>query len=394
MFSALFNISVYVAFAFFASFLALKSYEDVENNHFSNNKWDKYLIYYIIFFVLIAAFRCAVGSDHISYAYKFATGRVSSTGKELLFNQYVIYAHKLGVYWVFSMGLCAYIQFYFLTKPLLQYRWLLVFVPFVLFGGRYWSDMMGAIRQMMVVCAFFWATKFIYKKQLIYYLAFVFVGSLVHKSAVLLLPFYFIPKNLSLERHRIWLLVILLACVVLGQSPNFSSFGSYVKMIAETSDYDEKADQLSNMLAGESGEVLNFGPTMLSFLLIPIFIIWYGPQMRARFKEVIPMFDIWYNFAYLYACMYFLVCQLGHYYIRPTMYFELHQMVMGALLLYFLYSKYKVQTINPLKYFAYCAVVALGSVTTVYRESQVEVEMTSYKILYLSDYSRHFAPIL
>ena len=84
----------------------------------------------------------------------------------------------------------------------------------------------------------------------------------------------------------------------------------------------------------------SFGPMMLSYLLIPICIIWYGSELEEEYCEKIPYFNLWFNFAYLYACGYFLVCNIGHYFIRPVMYFSLFQMVIAAGLLRFLWCDY------------------------------------------------------
>lgn len=384
------DILIYVFFAFFSSSLAKKSENYIGENDLSSDKWDKYLIWFVVFFTIIGGIRWNVGSDSISYAAIFNHADLDfEENREILWKLLVYSFQSLNLHWTFGLAFCAFIQIYFITKTTMPYRCLLVFLPFVLFGGRYWIDCMGAVRQMIVACGFLWASRFIYEKKLLKYILFIAVGAMVHQSAVILLPFYFMPNNLMVTDKRLLLIGIFLACVVIGQAPAFQGIADYVQIIAGASNYDAKIDSLTELLtSGETDESLSFGPMMLSYLLIPICIIWYGSELEEEYCEKIPYFNLWFNFAYLYACGYFLVCNIGHYFIRPVMYFCLFQMVIAAGLLRFLWCDYVNIGRRQIATLFFCVTIAVNTGWDIYKASGKTFESSTYKIFLFHKYQR------
>jgi hypothetical protein len=376
-----------VFFAFFSSSLAKKSENYIEQSGESTDVWDKYLIMFVTFFTVIAAIRCDVGSDNLSYAVIFDRVHVDHNGREELWKLFVDTVQHLGLHWTFGLGICGFIQIFFITKALKPYRWLLVFVPLVFFGGRYWMDCMNAVRQMMAASIFLWASRFIYDRKRIKYLIVIFICSLIHNSAVLLLPLVFLPLTISIERHRWTLLAIFLSCFVIGQTPAFQSLAGVVQSVAVSTDYEVYATSMSSALqSGNDDEALAYGPMMLSYLLISIFIIWYGPELKAKYEDKIPYFSLWYNLSYFYACAYFFVCNLGHIFIRPLQYFSLFQMVIAALLLRYLWTEYRTYGVRPLAALFFCIVIATNTAWAVTKASNLGYirECSTYKTIFFN----------
>ena len=202
-----FEIFIYVVFAIIMSYFAKGSVYKYENS----KKLDYYLALYILFFCVIAAIRWNTGSDSISYAKILDGGLYDSDSTELLWIWFVKLVHKLDIHWTISFGILAFVQIYFIIKPLRGYKFILIMLPFVLFGGRYWGDLMGAVRQMIVGAGFVWASTFIFKREISKYIIFVILASFIHRSALLLLPFYFI-SNFKILDKRYTLLIILIIC--------------------------------------------------------------------------------------------------------------------------------------------------------------------------------------
>ena len=384
----LIDILIYFVFALVMSNLARQSAS--LSLHTGENRWDKYLCWFIAFFTLMCAIRWNVGSDCISYARGFSQGIIREESTEYLWDFMVSTIYNSGAHWTIGMGLVAFIQMLFLIKATKNYSYILIALPFVLFGGRYFQDMMGAMRQMTVAYGFLWASKFIVNRQLVYYVLFVFISSFVHGSAVILLPFYFIPNNLHLENRRVVLIIILVACCVVGQTPAYQGLIGYIESLTEFVGYENYAENVDDLLENYSKEQLSFGPMMLSYLLIPIFIVWYGKELRDKYEEKIPYFNLWYNLAYFYACAYFLVCNVSHIFIRPVMYFSVFQLVMASLLLYELVSNYKIKRNIQLVTIIFCFVIFINAGWDIFKANNSprfvaneRFEMTTYKVYFM-----------
>lgn len=386
------DILIYVAFAFFASNLAKKSENYISENNLSPTQWDKYLTYFVLFFTVIGGIRWNVGIDCISYAAIFSHLPIDFESNEKLWSYTVYLFQHFGVHWMFGLALCAFIQIFFITKILRPYRWLLIFIPFAFFGGRYWMDCMNAVRQMIVGCGFLWASRFIYDKKPLIYVCAILVSTQIHQSAIILLPFYLIPYNFDVTNKRWILITTLLCCVIIGQGAHLSGLSGYVQAIAGATDYDRYGANMAEMLAsGYNEEALSFGPMMLSYLLIPLFIIWFGPELRQKYEDKIPYFNLWFNLAFFYACAYFLVCNLGHIFIRPVMYFSLFQMVIAALLLHYLWTEYIKYGIRQVPTYAFCFIIAINTCWDTYKASGQTLESSTYKISFFhKDQQRWF----
>lgn len=326
----------------------------------SSSHWNVYLTWFVIFFTVIAGIRWNVGSDSIAYAVMFRDNRIAEGSTEPLFQLMIKLVNECGFHFSVGLGLMAFIQIYFITKSLERYQYILIFIPFVLFGGRYWQDLMGACRQMMAACIFMWALKFVVERRMIHYFIIIGICYLIHNSSLLLLPIYFIPVRLRILQHRYILLTILLVCVIIGQSPSFAALASYVEEFAIFIGYDRNATVLSDSLKSDVlGERLSFGPIMLSFLLISMYIIWYGPVLEEKYETQMPQFYLWYNISFFYASAYFLVCNLGHIFIRPIQYLELAQMYMTSLTLWYLLTEWKQYGGRPLSAILFIVIVEL-----------------------------------
>ena len=200
------DILIYVFFAFFSSSLARKSENYIESNGMSPLKWDRYLVWFVVFFTVIGGIRWNVGVDSLSYAYIFTHGYDDVNEREILWRRISNFIYNNGIHWTIGLAFCAFIQIYFIVKSIQPYRWLLVFIPFVMFGGRYWLDCMNAVRQMMVACAFLWASRFILEKKILPYAVFVAVASMIHGSAMMLLPFFLLPDKIKIYKRK-WILL-------------------------------------------------------------------------------------------------------------------------------------------------------------------------------------------
>lgn len=376
----LINLFAYIAFACIMSNLA-KSANQLESSGVGMNK---YLKGYVAFFTIICAIRWNVGADAISYAYMFENGdyrKLDDINGEILFYGLTKLSSLLGLPFVIGMGLCAFLQIYPITKALQEYKYVLVVLPFVLFGSRYFLDLNNGVRQMIVASMFIYASRFIVDKKAWHYAIFIVLGAMIHQSAYMLIPFYFIPNKVIIADKRKLMLLVFTICFIMGQSPAFQGAITYAEDLAKLFDYEGYTERVGLFLSqGKTDESLAFGPMMLSYLLTAYFTIWFGPYLKEHYEDKIPYFNLWYNLSFFYACAYFLVCNISHIFIRPVQHFELFQMIIVSLLLYeFRYSEFR----NQLLYVSLLVILWVNTSWDVTKSSGLRKECSTYKVFFM-----------
>jgi len=380
----IFEILIYIVFAYLMHNLGKSNYHLCEETN--ETSWNRYLTYYVAFYTVICAIRYNVGVDCLSYIRIFENGTIVAEREEqeVLWNWLVkfIYSNHLGS--VIGLGVCAFIQIYFLTRSLQKHPIIVMMLPLVLFGGRYYLDLNAAVRQMTAACIIFWGTQFIASKQLVKYVGTVLIASMFHHSALILLPFYLLPNNFEMASRRVVMLVIFGLCFILGQTPSFQGVIQYAVNLTNLSGYEEYSNRVSEyLIGGQTAEALSFGPMMLSYFLIALFLIWFGQIIKDEYFEKDQIFNLWYNLSFFYACCYFLIANVSHIFIRPVMYFEIFQMVNVSMLL----SIFLLRSINDAKYqylyYGFLAIIWLNIVWDIAKNYHLKWNASTYKVFFL-----------
>lgn len=151
---------------------------------------------------ILYAFRGNMGIDY--YGYLDIFNKISNTQLKdifqlssklniepfFLFINYVTV--KLGLNINFVYFICATITFYFMYKANSYYdpkrKFLLLSI--VLFYSQIFFSGLDAVRQIVAISIFFYATKYICEKKFLKFLLFVLISYLFHSSVLLLIPLY------------------------------------------------------------------------------------------------------------------------------------------------------------------------------------------------------------
>ena len=347
--------------------------------------WDSNIKWYIAIFTLISGLRYCVGGDYFSYAKIFEKGLIveERANQEILWNWLVKITSDLSLTSVFGFSICGFLQIYFLVKACGNKKFMLLTLPFVMFGSRYFLDMEGAVRQMTAACFFVWFSKFIIERNFIKYAICVLAASLFHHSAFILLIFYFIPDTLNLAGKPKIMIAIFLICFVLGISPQFNNVVEYIENFAVFLGYSEYETRVSIFLTDLSRqETLAFGPMMLSYFIVALSTILFGPFLRNKYLADNKNLNLWYNLSFIYACLYFLVANTSHIFIRPIQYFEFFQMMSVSLLLYALLNDE--ETIKGFKYYSIGLILILWVNTSwdIYKNYNNPYNFSTYKTIF------------
>ena len=195
---------------------------------------------------------------------------------------------------------------------------------------------MNGIRQMLAATMFVYSIQFIKNRKIFPYFITILLATTIHKSAILLLVFYFIPQKDYFKNKYINIALVIITLII-GLTPNWMSAIESVERILSFIGYDAYADRLDTMI--EDRREMSLGPRRLSVLILYIFTIWYAPKLKQVFKNT--NYTIYFNFSFVGILLYNLFANTSHIFLRPVTYFTIYLAVTTAYLLYYLKSKIK-----------------------------------------------------
>lgn len=296
-------------------------------------EWQMLLI--LLAFALVAGLRWQVGVDHLNYltAYQSLVSDIDygvpSTEVGFLYLSKLF--ASLGVHFAFYFGFIAFLQIYFFYRTFNLERHILPFLGAVLVLGSQYLDWMNGMRQALAAAIFVYSTRYILERKMGWYVGAVLLASTFHKSALVLLPFYFIGR-VDIFKSQAVTLIMLAACIYVGGTAAWlSSIDVFVRPLAALG-YDGYANNLEYILS-ESQQQTAFGPRRVSVLLLWVILICYS----RRLKESYPggRIVIFYNLGIIGALYFNLFASTGHVFLRPMYYFAIFLPILIAFLLSF-----------------------------------------------------------
>ena len=344
------------------------------------DKPDHNLWMFWLFFALICGIRWNVGTDSVGYMIDFNEGRIRENSVEHLWDLLVLSVHGLHLHYTIGMAITGFVQIYFVTKLTSKYRYILLFLPIVLFGSLHFLEWCNAVRQMMAASIFVYSTQYIIKKKFIPYILLIFIASQIHHSAQMLYVMYVFayirPDKISISDKKILTTSIFIVCFVLGMTPQFQNIlGLFSFLVESLGTYDYVGNIIHQTIVGGKMSERNLGPMQLSYFFTALAPIWFGPELKREFKNKLPYFNLWWFFSFIYSCGYFLVCNVHFMFIRPFLFVQPFQLLIVALLLYYFYC-------NNLKtyYWSLIGIIWLSLAWNIIKNTGVPIESVTYKL--------------
>ena len=162
--------------------------------------------------------------------------------------------------------------------------------------GHYWS-LMNGMRQNVVACAFVAMIPLVQNKKWIYYILSVFIASLMHKSALILLPIgvivYYLPNKILNVKLQ---LIILVICFFL-----MNKFDNAVKLISEYASFARYAESQVDTYYSLENTTYTFGFRMYLTYFAYIVAIIYSNKMNRIFNS--KYFTVCYNLFFIGICL-------------------------------------------------------------------------------------------
>lgn len=177
----------------------------------------------LLLIAFIVGFRYEVGVDWEGYKtdFEFIKARPHLHFTDQYMEPGFFYINKIIADWglsyewmFFTVALLTW-YFFFISVP----KYLLPLFIFFLFVDEYFFWGMNGVRQFAAMSIWLVAIKYIINKNLLKYILLMVIASLFHRSALILLPFYFIPY-IKLNKKLLWI-GLFLGSLIIGTSSVF-----------------------------------------------------------------------------------------------------------------------------------------------------------------------------
>ena len=179
-------------------------------------------VYLIIPFIIIFAF-CALrynyGNDYVSYSYSFFKihNGISIFKDEPLYEFFNKIFPNFQLLIAFLSAIYLFLVYNLMKKNVdCKYWFLSVFI--FLINPYVFLMSLSALRQTLATCFFLIAIHFAYTKKPLQYIVLILIAALCHKSAILLLPVYFVCNSNPMNRKKIIFIIITLLLLIFNTS--------------------------------------------------------------------------------------------------------------------------------------------------------------------------------
>lgn len=203
---------------------------------------------------------------------------------------------------------------------------------FFYFTTLYFFLSLNVLRQTLAFSIFVYSIKFIVNKQLVKYIIVLLLASTIHKSALTLLPLYFILNIGWLLEHRIFQIVGYFTTYVMSLFLSEYIWSNF-EVLAQISGYTDYADKINTLSEVEWGKVGGLGVYL--WMLIDVWVILYYSRQR---NTSLTKYDIsFYNLYYIGLLLTNIIA--GSYLDRVNLYFQNFRILIYAIFFYEIFKR-------------------------------------------------------
>ena len=286
-------------------------------------------------FSLIVGLRWDVGIDYMTY-YELASGLFSEyqLGKmEPLARYTAQFVYMNGFPFYLWFVLMAFLQYIFVIKSVDRGRGYILSYTVFFYLCYMLAFSMNIVRQAVAYSILLYAYDYIHKKRFFHYAIWCIIAALFHKSALIMLLFYFVA-NIKLNISAFSQILIMLLFVVLGQtiiSEVISLFGEYWILLGYEGVVTKIEEQARTIeMGGGLGIVFNYMKYGI--------IILYSEKLKTIYKNY--GFVVFYNLFFIGICIYG-VTMMDMYLSRMAQYFLVCDVVVSSCLMHYLFHTSK-----------------------------------------------------
>jgi len=257
------------------------------------NKY-KLHIFIFILFLTIGGFRYEVGADWFSYRDIFIENNISFSIENLLTDPLFYLLQRLCYILENSFSLFIFITFfitfYFKYVVIKKYSINMYMSLIIYFSGIFLIFDINGIRQGLALTFVLYSFRYIFERNFLKYLFFVFISSFLHLSAIIVLPIYFLYNTKMTNKKYILFSFVF---IVLGLSISNVIFPFIDQFIINTG-YSGRLDYYSNSV-NYTTTFNFFDIASIRRIVLWIFILfttWKDNSIQTMFYKNVYMFSL------------------------------------------------------------------------------------------------------
>lgn len=337
----------------------------------------EYIISFLIFGFVVGA-RYRVGVDHLSYLEYFNSMSLPVPSKDMepLFYAITWLFANSGLHYFFYFAFWGILQLYLVYYSFKDYRFVIPFAALYLMLGPFFFDWMNIMRQSIAVCAFTALIQYINNRKLLPFVVGVALLSMIHKSALICIPLYFIVYLPEFYQKRNLSLILYFFSILIGMSvPSINL--TPLQLVMDITGYDNY--NLEMTLTDEHAFAMAWGPRRLSMLFVDVVVISFFPIVYKEYG-LDTKWRVFFSLFFVGACLYNIVSGISGFLVRPLNYLLIFRIPLVGLLLY--YTRYKKQLVFLLLILCACTFTYIGVYTGYRNPSDLAAESCLYKFFF------------
>ena len=299
-------------------------------------------------FILFAGLRWETGTDWDNYLNAFNSiqnAEFGESGYEFFYELLLRFSMLLSSKYTLVTFLTAIIIFTLTTTTIKKYSPYPLFSLLLLLSYSINSIGFG-YRQDLAISICFFSTYFILKRKLFLFFSLVLIATLFHQSAIIFFPAYWVSRFVWNKKTIIYLTILIIIFYFLISKIGYIASIYSQSAAYKVSNYNEMSQEESLMGNDNPITLLLRGIFNRILIIVPPVIVLLNNKTRNSYLLYI------FNIMLFGFVLFILLSPLGYVFLRFTRYYEVYQIILIPLAIYF--SKPKIRLFLISIYLVYC----------------------------------------
>lgn len=307
--------------------------------HISFFSWQ--ILLSILLFAFVAGARYHTGYDHEMYLHQYISYQkygFFTRDFEPLFMWVAQLMSDAHIHFFFFFALWALLQFFFCLYSCKHNMDLIPWICLNIVLGPFWMYLMNTIREGVVASLFLSMLPLITQRRFGLYTVIAIMAAFVHKTALLMIPFYFIGRiDVKPSKNvTIGLLIVFSAILFFGQNPAWMK--SVLRLLVSFNCISNQYMSIVNPMMEGHFRTTNWGMISVLILALNVMTICFYPKLRSHFQndKILPVAFVLFL---AYCFCYYALVNTHYLFLRPFDLLMFAKILVYAYLALFFYEK-------------------------------------------------------